>query len=48
VAGFWDQGYLKVKPGQKTVQLRMVKIDDVQISHLDILVSVKIITVRLS
>ncbi|CAM6058864.1 unnamed protein product [Sphagnum tenellum] len=31
VAGFWDQGYLKVKPGQKTVQLRMVKIEDVQL-----------------
>jgi hypothetical protein len=31
VAGFWDQGYLKVKPGQKTVQLRMVKIEDVRL-----------------
>jgi hypothetical protein len=28
---FGDQGYLKVKPGQKTVQLRMVKIEDVQL-----------------
>jgi hypothetical protein len=28
VAGFWDQGYLKVKRGQKTV---MVKTEDVQL-----------------